>query len=33
MDILDEIPPESAEGRYDVIVDAIFGFSFKGESR
>ena len=33
LDILDEIPPESAEGRYDIIVDAIFGFSFKGESR
>ena len=33
LDILNEIPPESADGRYDVIVDAIFGFSFKGEPR
>lgn len=28
--ILDEVPMSSAEGGYDVIVDAIFGFSFHG---
>jgi len=28
--ILDEIPMDDDEGGYDVIVDAIFGFSFRG---
>jgi len=33
IDILDEMPAEAAKGEYDAIVDAIFGFSFKGEPR
>ena len=31
--ILDEMPPGDAIASYDAIVDAIFGFSFKGEPR
>jgi len=31
VDILEEMPADAKEGKYDVIVDAIFGFSFKGE--
>mmetsp|Transcript_16578 Transcript_16578/g.34350 ORF Transcript_16578/g.34350 Transcript_16578/m.34350 type:complete len:427 (-) Transcript_16578:2295-3575(-) len=33
IDILDEMPPGDAIASYDAIVDAIFGFSFKGEPR
>ena len=31
--VLDEMPPQSEIDSYDAIVDAIFGFSFKGEPR
>jgi len=31
--ILDEMPPGAVKGEYDAIVDAVFGFSFKGEPR
>lgn len=31
--VLDEMPPQSEVDAYDAIVDAIFGFSFKGEPR
>ena len=31
--VLDEMPPQSEIDSYDAIIDAIFGFSFKGEPR
>ena len=31
--VLDEMPPQNEVDAYDAIVDAIFGFSFKGEPR
>lgn len=33
IEVLDAMPPGVVEGEYDAIVDAIFGFSFKGEPR
>jgi len=33
IDILDDMPANNTNNYYDIIVDAIFGFSFKGEPR